>query len=245
MMIQPVSNQSFKSNGSAMREADAIVRIVNSSFPRISISRVADFENIKHKSGLKERLSSLTNDYMRKLKSELYDNAFTFMSKIRAFIEPVLIYKLGNCGESAQLSAITAKVNNIKNATLAHVIDSNEKDLDHAVLFVYDEKPYIIDAWLGFADYVPNALTKYKTIYKKHFDFEKINEFEENTDITFASYFDEEYTDFLKEDFSPSRIEEILAEYPQLKLKKDSIIPQKKQHSNENSWWKKWNIKRN
>ena len=92
--------------------------------------------------------------------------------KIKALIKPVERYRLGNCGESAQLAAITAKINGIKDCHITHLYSANGEDIDHAVLYVNDKKPYIIDAWLGFADYVPNILNRYKNEYNDNFYIE-------------------------------------------------------------------------
>ena len=114
--------------------------------------------------------------------------------KILAFIKPIKKYKLGNCGESAQLAAIVAKINGIKDCHIAQICNHEAKDLDHSVLFVNDKKPYIIDCWLGFADYAPNALNKYKTLYNKIFKLK------DNNQLTFYTNINDEYTDFLKEE---------------------------------------------
>ena len=44
---------------------------------------------------------------------------------------------------------------------------------DHAVVLVEDKKPYILDAWLGFADYIPNAIKKFQKDFRNCFDFER------------------------------------------------------------------------
>ena len=33
-----------------------------------------------------------------------------------------------------------------------------------------EKKPYVIDAWFGFADYIPNAIKRYQKEYQKYFD---------------------------------------------------------------------------
>ena len=77
---------------------------------------------------------------------------------------------LSNCGESAELAFMFAKINDIKNCAIAGLYHPMGKDYDHAVLLVKDKKPYIIDAWLGFADYVPNAIKRYQSEFKNCFD---------------------------------------------------------------------------
>ena len=64
-------------------------------------------------------------------------------------------------------------MNGIDNCKMAFVVSPEDYDYDHAVVLVEDKKPYIIDAWLGFADYVPNAIKKFQKDFRNCFDFEK------------------------------------------------------------------------
>ena len=85
--------------------------------------------------------------------------------------------KVGNCHESAILAEIAAKTNGIRNCFVAQIKPHTGRMADthdHAVLYVDSfKRPYIIDAWLGFADYVPNAMERYRKEYSNFFDFEK------------------------------------------------------------------------
>ena len=212
MQVQNFSNLNFYSRNKEIRFADDIARKVNKCYPRVSSSKVICWKNSENYPNLIESLVLKTVYSMRFMRDELYDNAQSFHEAIFAFIEPIKKYKIGNCGESAHLSAIFAKINNIKNAHLANLVNSEGKSLDHFVLYVNNKKPYVIDSWLGFADYVPNALNRYKNEYKQYFDIEN------NETITFATRFDDEYTDFFKNDFSKKQIKEILKKLPDIKL---------------------------
>ena len=218
MQISPVNNTNFQARSSTIRFADDIARRVNTCYPRISLSKIKSFGNAEKYSSLINDITEKLDKNIRKEKGDLYDGADSFCKKIKAFITPVKKNRLGNCGESAQLSSIVAKVNGIKDCGIVHLYTTEGKDLDHAVLFVNDKKPYIIDAWLGFADYVPNVLNKYNTLYKHIFDDIK----QEDT-LTFVSYADDEYTYFLKNNFTRKQINKLKKIYPEQFIKRGYV----------------------
>ena len=203
-------NKTFQSKNNSIRFADDIARKVNKCYPRISSSRVLCYKNTNDFLPFLESIILKTVCGMRFMKDEMYENAHSFYGKIRAFIEPVKKYKLGNCGESAQLAAIAAKINGIKHCHIAHVYNPNGKDMDHAILFVNAKKPYIIDSWFGFADYVSKALNKYKSEYKHFFDIK------DEDNISLVSKIDDEYTDFLRNEFPAKRVNKLKRMYPEL-----------------------------
>ncbi len=203
-------NTTFKSRNMDIRFADDIARKVNKCYPRISSSKLLCSKYSDKFLHFLENIILKTVYSMRFMKDELYENAASFYERINAFLEPVKKYKLGNCGESAQLAAIAAKINGIKDCPIAYVHDTHGNDMDHAVLFVNAEKPYIIDSWLGFADYVPNALSKYKSEYRYCFDIK------DGDEISLASRIDDEYTDFFKNEFSSASVKKLKKMYPEL-----------------------------
>lgn len=217
MEIKKINNTTFQSRNNTIRFADDIARRVNNCYPRISSSKV-----IYKKAAIKfpefcEEIILRTNNCMRFFKDKLYDTSNSFYDKIDAFIEPIKNYAIGNCGESAQLAAITAKINGIKNCHIANLCKPDGNDIDHMVLFVNDEKPYIIDAWLGIADYVPNIISKYKNEY---FDIIGLKP-EDN--ISFSVLINDEYTDFFKNDFSRKQINKLKKIYPNLFIKRGHV----------------------
>jgi len=218
MRISSIDNTNFQSRNKTIRFADDIARRVNQCYTRVSLSKIKSFSNAEAHSCLIEDISDRLVKNVRMKKEDLYQDADSFCKKIKAFITPVKESGLGNCGESAQLSSIVAKVNGVKDCNIAHLYTTDEKDLDHAVLFVYDKTPYIIDAWLGFADYVPNALNKYRTLFTNIFDDIK----PEDT-LTFISYTDDEYTDFLKNNFTRKQINKLKKIYPEQFIKRGYV----------------------
>ena len=208
MQIQPLNNTCFKSRNQTIRFADDIARRVNQCYPRVSSTKVECCNNISKFPCLENNLMEKVSNCVRKLKSDLFDEDYSFCENIKAFITPVKKYKIGNCGESAQLSAIVAKVNGIKDCHLVTLV-KNDEEFDHAILLVNDKKPYIIDAWLGFADYVPNTIQRYKNEYYKIFNFEP------NDKITIATDLDNAYGDFFKDNFTRKQINKIKRIYPE------------------------------
>ncbi len=221
MRITTTNNTNFCSRNQTIRFADDIARQVNKCYPRLSASKIESKSAASKFPDFVKSLIEMTNDGVRYFKDVLYDSSESFYDRIKAFTEPVKKYKLGNCGESAQLAAIAAKINGIKNCHIALLRsmeeNSQDKDLDHLVLFVNDKKPYIIDPWLGIADYVPNILSKYKYDYSKEFGIKQ------NEKATFCSMIDDEYTDFLKDDFSRKQINKLKKNYPELFIKRGYV----------------------
>ncbi len=216
MKVQKIDSTKFQSRNQTIRFADDIARHVNKCYPRISATMVNEFVNINAFRNLKKRLNMEATDNLRCEISNNYDETNSFIGKILAFLKPIKKYKFGNCGESAQLAAIVAKINGIKDCHIAQICNHEGKDLDHSVLFVNDKKPYIIDCWLGFADYAPNALNKYKTLYNKIFKLK-------DNKLAFYTNINDEYTDFLKDDFTRSQTNKLRRIYPELYIKKGYV----------------------
>ena len=208
MLIICSNGLNFSSHNKTIRIADKVARDVNNNYRHISSSKFVASKYIERFPGLKKRLGKLTMHKMRKLKDKLYDDAATHLQKIMSFIEPVKKYKVCNCGDGTQIAAIMAKVNGINDCHIVHLCNQDGKDLNHAASFVNDIKPYIIDTWLGEADYVPNMMTKYKSLFR----------FEDDAQPGLCTKIDDEYTDFLKDDFSKKQRKKILKIYPELKI---------------------------
>ena len=214
MNVQNIDNTVFTSRNKTIRKADDIARKACTLFDTVSSSKIHCYKNAKNFEYLRSYIYLKTR-FMREMKDKLYETGFDFYKKIEALINPVKLYRIANCGEKSHLACIMAKTYGIKDCHIAHLFQANGKDLDHAVVFVNDKKPYIIDAWLGFADYVPNALKRYKGEYKQYFDFS------EGDTIAVASKYDDEFTDFLKGDFSRKERKEIKKLYPEMDLKRN------------------------
>ena len=213
---QPLNNANFQSRNSTIRFADDIARHVNKCYPRISSSLTDDFININAFRKFKKRINAETEYLLRADILEGFNDADNFIGKILAFVKPVKKYKRGNCGECAQLSAIVAKVNGLKDCFIASLITKDGRDLDHSVLYIKRKKPYIIDAWLGFADFVPNTLSRYKNEFGFHFNLKK------DEKLTFEKL-ETDFTDVLNKNFSKTQINKIKKLFPEQFIKRGYV----------------------
>ena len=171
----------FTSRNATIRRADDIARLVNRQYPRISSTNIEDFKNINKHPEVFNRLANLINRVRFNMKTNM-NKSEDNISKLKAFAEVVSDYKVGNCDESAKLAYIAAQANGLKDLQLAALetiafnpVDQTVqcvKSLDHLVLRVENnKKPYIIDPWLGFADYLPKAMQRYRSEFGHHFNF--------------------------------------------------------------------------
>jgi hypothetical protein len=177
------------------------------------------YEGLKNAYNYKDIIRSLQTDIVNLRIIQGHLSTFIegfFIEKIQNIVEPIKLFKIGNCGEAAELAAIVAKVNGIKNATKSSLRTPTGKRFDHAVLLVNDKKPYIIDSWLGFADYVPNAIKRYQKEFKNYFDFEKLG----TEKMVVVPYKESHFRNgFLNRDFKPREIEKIIEIYPEFVIK--------------------------
>ena len=216
MDINCNQNLGFCSRNKKIRFADDIARNVNKQYPRISHSLVCSMNNSKKFPHL---LSKLDYDIasLRSIKRDVFELSSNFPIQVKSLTAPIKMFKVGNCGESAELSMLAALANGIKNCKKCSLKTPNVETYDHGVVLVNDKKPYIIDAWLGFADYVPNAIKRYQGEFRHHFDFKELKT--EKMVVVPAS--DKYYTNsFLNNKFSNEQIEIIKNTLPELILKK-------------------------
>ena len=161
-------NSTFASKKPEIRKADDIVRMLNIAYPRISKTKFECFKNANEK--VLEKLIK---------KSAIVRAAITTrqlfaknkIEKIKAMPSAIRDYKAGNCYESANLCCIAAKINGIQDFRIAYLSSNETGNLDHAVVMVKNKNnPYIMDAWLNFADYLPKAIERYKKELSKYFN---------------------------------------------------------------------------
>ena len=207
------TNTNFTSRNAVIRKADDLARRVNTLCPRVSQTLICDFKHIDEHRYVKIKLNDKTRQ-MRNLKQSRFFSATHPIQKLISFIQPVQERKVGNCGESAQIAAIAAQMNGIKDFTIASVEGKNGYNFGHAVLLVNDKKPYIIDPWLGFADYLDGASQRYQKDYSSHFDFKK----KKLQRLIFEpeAYKKDEYNRFLRKPISSEDLETLKKLYPQL-----------------------------
>ncbi len=212
MQIQNINHTNFTSRNKTIRFADDVSRRVNKCYPRISSTLVDDFNTAKHfkdyRIKLYKRIDTLRNDM-----DDCYDDADSLIGRILAITKTVKEHRIGNCGESALLAEIIAKINGIKDCYIASLKTSKGKNLDHSVLLVNDKKPYIIDAWLGFADFVPNTIKRFQSEFRNHFNIK-------DGDKLVFKKLEDEYADCLNQDFSRRQINKLKRIYPNHVIKR-------------------------
>lgn len=215
MKINGNNSISFQSRNSTIRFADDIARNINKVYPRISASKFESFKSAKKFGNYINKLWD-KNEALRNIIEIKENKAISSQERIKSVISTIESMKRGNCAESTYLAYIAAKINGIKEPKFAYLTTPNEYDLDHSVLLIEDKKPYVIDAWLGFADYVPNAIKRYQKEYRQCFNFknaktEKILIKREPYLIYYAS---------VQKFFSDKDLDFVTKTFPDLKLKK-------------------------
>lgn len=174
MKINANTNMSFQSRSSTIRFADDIARRVNKEYPRISSTRLECLPNIVNHEDilpeLWERIADMRSDISRSMFKQT-----SVISKVKTILKLIKSQRVGNCNESSFLALVAARANGIKNCRVSYVASPSGYNYDHSVVLVEDEKPYIIDSWLGFADYVPNAIKRYQKDFRNCFDFRQAN----------------------------------------------------------------------
>lgn len=184
-MINTQNYISFTSRGRVIRKADDIARSVASTFPVVSVSRYSGLPNHKIFFDSLKRTDEILTVVRREMCSAEVASYLSTVDKVKNIFRLISRYKVGNCGEITDISTVFAKLKNLKGVKVARLLNGADQDLDHVVTYIEnDGNPYIIDSWLGFADYVPNALQKYKTVYRKYFPIDK----GKSQDLKFEKY---------------------------------------------------------
>lgn len=209
------SNINFTSRNPVIRFADDIARKINNEYPRLSSTKMAGMAKSNNFTQniylLHKKINMMRFDilYMKLLKKNKY------LDRAKLLTDEIKIKKVGNCQESAELAEIAARVNGIKACRIAgmtYKIGDEYESLDHAVLYIDTKKPYIIDPWLGFADYLPNAIKRFQKEYNAFFDFPKKIE---DCKVKF---------DYITEKYTPTKgeLESLRENFPNLIIKKGS-----------------------
>ncbi|MBO7673090.1 hypothetical protein J6S88_06765 [bacterium] len=182
-----VNNVSFKARNIEIRRADDIARLVARKYPMLSTSKLGGL----HMAPLYEKALKKADEYLSLTRAEIFgvlnpfNNSTNSDEKILNFLKILKRTKIGNCSEMCDLGMIFAYLKNIKNIHLVHIRNIAGEYLDHVTLYVENgKKPYIIDPWLGFADYVPETLIRYKSEFKNIFMLDKFSD----TNLFFEKY---------------------------------------------------------
>lgn len=210
------NTQSFSSRNKIIRNADDIARKARKEYPKFSNSLM---EGMNSLSNGKFRLLHINiSSYVgavRHMQICAFKQGRSFEDKLMAIIGPIKKYKIGNCSEAGEISTIVAKINGLENAQTRHLLTADGQSYDHIITYIPDKKPYIIDSWLGFADYVPNAIKRYKTEFRHYFDFDKLG----TEKMIFAEIpSGHSLIDFTNQKFTQENIETVKKCYPEMLL---------------------------
>ncbi len=178
------NSTNFRARNLEIRFADDIARRINNAYPTISPSKISGRIEKQDKPfcDLYNKLWSKMSDF--RSNSKYQGVGQKSLEKILLFFEGLQNEKIANCGEMTDATLVAAKLNKIKDFTKAGLATTDGRDLDHAVVYVKNgKKPYIIDSWLGFADYVEGAKQRYFNEYGYHFDLDTI---EKPSDLEFT-----------------------------------------------------------
>ena len=217
MRITTDTNTNFTSRNLTIRQAEEIGRRVNNAFPMQSSSKFRAMRKDSNDIFVHLAFRNLNKKIklMRDYLIEKGEQTSDFVKKFQIYTSSIRKNKVGNCAESATLTAVAAKANGIKGAYVATLASGN-KHIDHDVVFINAERPYIIDTWLGFADYEQNAIKRWQGEYKNFLNAEdsdlKNIRVVRHKDIGCPRSTDKELT--------PAEINKLKKLYPELVLKK-------------------------
>lgn len=218
MRIENNSHYTFKSKNKVIRDADNLARHVNKVFERVSLTKAMAYDNFQGSKldMMYEELAAYEKLHkVRRISDLINTSNESVADKCNRFIDTMKFFAVGNCGESAFLGKIAAEINGIKNAKLASLYNNHE-EMDHSVVYVNTKKPYVIDCWLGFADYVPNAIQRYLTEFSQFI-------IDEGQNISLKSMnFSVEHALSIYRDmqFSEKDVDELRKRFPELIVKK-------------------------
>ena len=182
---------SFKSRCETVKNADRIIRQVNSLYPSISdtkpdsfISRQILLCNDNFDKAIKlSRLKNKVENIRKEIQKELSDNTNSFLNIIKCLKDK----KVGNCFEKAKLAEFISKANgqdNVYTVRLLYTQNSSGavRELDHVVTLITNKplnknnlytlknkEGIIVDPWLGITEFASNYFTKVQNEFRHLF----------------------------------------------------------------------------
>lgn len=217
------NNPAFQARNPEIRIAEHILRNTNKEFPRLSVSRLNDFVQT-HKNRISTRQQDALNIIAGKLKAIRDFKPIPDKDPEKYLLYTLYLtkkFKLSNCADSANLAKAALAVNGIEAKRVAlHGYDTpnSSTNFDRCLLIVnmakdailsdprtYGKKAYVVDAWNGFVDYVPNAFKRFEADYSGDMRMSIVDHF----GVKDADY-----------DISEETKKIILKDFPTLKLDK-------------------------
>lgn len=169
MLITHSDTSNFSAKNKTIRMADDLARKVANTFAYPSTSKMLKLKRMSYEKY--KELSAQTKNF-RKAMADNLENKHTDFSKINTAIKTIKEKHFANCLELSFITFLYAKCRGISGCGIKYLFTKSEF-LDHSVVYVSGKKPYIIDPWLGFADYVPKAIERYNSEFRKFLGFER------------------------------------------------------------------------
>ncbi len=172
MLISKIDNTNFTSRNATICFADRMAREVNVKFPSLSLSMTNRYNNRYKVQKFHQGESKVCNRVCKAHKNlaKIVPSKKKNYTKLNEFLKIIEKYKMADCFERSIIALMMAKCSGIKNCSIKGLYSKEDGWLDHAVVYVADKKnPYVIDPWLGFADYVPKTFEKYNGEYRNYF----------------------------------------------------------------------------
>ena len=183
MLVTKINDSNFKSRNAEIRQAQQIVRRMNTEIPSCSFSKYERFENVDKSSKIQERIRFGNLAFLMEVRSYL-NIAFNRPQSITKYYDlfvRTLKNHMANCGELAELAKLVFGLNG-KKLKYAEIIPDS---VCHAVGVIpakstdlskidFKNTPMsklkdviVVDPWLGIADYAPNVAVQYESEYSK------------------------------------------------------------------------------
>ena len=187
MRINPIDTTNFQARNVQIRKLDNIVRSVNKEFPTLSVNKYAHFYKAPH-FVYKDFFSNLDDKFYYNVRGPL-ERLVTLKGPLEYFREATMRLKehrLANCNEMTDLANVIFALNGYK--TYKTTLEPN---IDHVCLIAHKDQSknfndislecakkdakylhniIVIDPWLNFVDYAPNAVYKFKNDFAKFID---------------------------------------------------------------------------
>ncbi|MCQ2754741.1 MAG: hypothetical protein MJ231_06810 [bacterium] len=216
-------------SNNAIKIGQNVVHLVNTQYPHLSTSKMRPLYNnayCKYSTQDKKISTDYINlnmwykNFMKKMREarkfrQTYSNLCPKRDAINLLYQ-LIIDKLGNCSEDAQLAELILRINGFKNACTAS-LKRGEKEINHDVcLFNVDDsivkgnvknnKTVVVDPWLGKVDFINNYFANNSYLLERAVKVLPLGKFGINT--------------FGKFNLSEKIIQECKENYPELLFKK-------------------------
>lgn len=227
MDISINTKTNFTSKNKEIRDADKIMRNLIKHYPAVSTSKATYYDVIRYKKPMLFNKIKTYGEYLVQARKQY--KPYTDETSIDKVFYYTKKFNVANCREYAHMALGAFAANGYKDLEIGrlhkkvNIKNNNGKEekyldtVDHVVLLVNghsrDKKPFIVDPWRGFVDYLENGLTRFDGIFMK--GFRRMNT--ENETIRQKFTISEVKRDFKITD---NTCRHFAKEYPELVIKK-------------------------